>query len=237
MDPFDRDTLIEMGGGLTVAFGGQIFHDLRSYYEAVEVALGSLERDLRKGFEQRRSEFSPEIQQYIERYKWNPRWDATFPHQLRVSVIVSISSAVEAYLKHLCDDVKEIVRAPISSEDIRGGSTKRAQTFLRAFGGLERPTDSTWNQLHQAAELRNLLVHSGGVLEAVRDLGRVRKLSQAMPGISIDEELGIAIERELCLHYLDLAEHLHDETRGEIQALCSRLKFFEEKNRKDVGKS
>lgn len=226
MEPFDRAFLIKIGGGLTVTLGGQLFYDLRSYYEVMEASLGSLEKNLTKDLKRKSSKFSPQIQEYIEKYKWNPRWDILFQQQFRVSIIISTISVFESYLSGLCGDVKEIVRAPISFDDIKGGSTKRAQKFLEVFGRLERPTESTWKQIHQAIEMRNLLVHSGGELDSVPDLKRVQKLAESMPGLDFDEELGVIINRELCDHYLYLVEKFHNEAKEGMEELCSRYKIF-----------
>jgi hypothetical protein len=54
----DRDFLLRIGGGGAVAVGGQAFHDLRCYYEAMEVHLATSETDRATHLERNWAPFS-----------------------------------------------------------------------------------------------------------------------------------------------------------------------------------
>jgi hypothetical protein len=210
---FGRDFLLNIGGGVAVAVGGQAFHDLRCYYEAMEAHLAAhLERNIGR--------FSPTLREHIE-------WEHLFPSLLRESVVVSIMSTLEYYLNNICDDVRTILREPLSHRDLRGGCTQRAQIFLVKVGRLQRPGETTWQRIHDAQRLRNLLVHNGGVLEAASDQNDVQRLAEKLPGLAYDEEKGFTIQGTLCLYYLDLVDEVHREFSIELQEVCNRIQRFE----------
>ncbi len=227
MKIFDRNDLLNFGGGLTIAFGANIFHDQRCYYEMMETYLSTSNIDREAHIEKNIQNFTPVIREYVEKHKYNPRWEQLFPNILRTSFVVSIMSSFEHYLNNICSDIEIILRTPISHRFLKGGSIKRGEIFLTQVAKLNKPTLRIWKSLHEVQRLRNLLVHNGGILEASSDQNEVHNLEKKLPGLVYSEEEGFILHPSLCLHYLDLVEDFHGELEVELKEVCERIQKFE----------
>lgn len=153
------------------------------------------------------------------------QWQDIIGSQLRQSFVVSLISATEFHLGHLCKDTATIVQSPILHEDLKGNLLAQAQKFLVNFGRFSAPVERTWELVGDIYTLRNAIVHNASMIDGTRQKNRLVALIQRAPGISISGGF-LEIKREFCIYAHELAESFFQELQEQQVALCHRASKF-----------
>lgn len=152
-------------------------------------------------------------------------WQDIMGSHLRQSFVVSLISATEFHLGHLCRDTAAIVQSPISHDDLKGKLLAQARKFLFDFGKFSAPIERTWELIGDIYTLRNAIVHNASMVDGSRQPKRLVTLTRRAPGISISSNF-LEIKREFCIYTHDLVESFFKELHEQQVALCRRASKF-----------
>ena len=231
VERFNRDDLISSGGILIWGFASQTLHDLRAYYEVVETFLTSVQAERRQAMVDNMEILSPQIRQDVERSRYKERWDQLFPSELRTSLITSVMSFLEKHVNDVSEGLAKVQRTSVTHRDMRGSGIPRARIFLTRICRLSLPSNKQWDEVNELLQLRNMLVHNAGVLEAVSERRRVLELKKRLPGIAYTDDGGFELQRELCMYALDTSDRFVSALTGEVKRICTRTEAFAKKHK------
>jgi len=153
-------------------------------------------------------------------------WEDYFPSELRATVLVAIMSFFERYLNGVCAEVGMLVRTKISHKKLKGSALDRAKTFLLDLCALNGPRVELWDEMRQLQQLRNLLVHNGGVPDSEQEKKRAGALADAIAGV-VATEFGLDLETQALRHAFERVEAFMGELEAAASAMCEHVKRFE----------
>ena len=97
-------------------------------------------------------------------YDEEDRW-GQFKNILFNSFFAASFALFEHKLRNICERAQTAMGSPFSMEDIRSGPVlDRAKTYLTKLGVDFPAQDSDWQVIRYYAEIRNKLMHEGGLL-------------------------------------------------------------------------
>lgn len=141
-----------------------------------------------------------------------------FPYVLRTGFLVSCCSFLEAELMLLCKYLENRHNYSLSPKDLRDKGIVLYQTYLKKVVQTSFPDQSnSWNEIMFFNDIRNVIVHRGGVVEKDSIKARIEKsqymtvdhhnVVQLLPKFS---EHAVVVIREF---FEELFEHLDRNLR------------------------
>lgn len=126
-----------------------------------------------------------------------------FPNLLRSSFFVTIYSAVENELNRLCRALAK--KDGLDVEDLKGSGIQRACIFLTRVCRVDFPQHSDeWQLLRNFNQLRNVIVHNMGRMEAGNS--HLATLIKENSSLEIGNDEIIFLDRDFCPLVLDTAK-------------------------------
>jgi len=221
-----RAYLIEQGGSAVASNGPGSLNDLRLYYEAVEsfLAMSGEERQFR--LRVMREKLQQNVVESNIAEEARLIWEDYFPSELRASVLLSLMSFFERYLSGVCSEVAILLKTQISHRKLKGSAIDRSQIFLTDVCLLQGPQKKRWQSMRRLQQLRNILIHNGGMLETNQELAKAQALVGKMEG-AICHELGIDLEPEFIQYAFNEISQFMDDLSRALAQTCERVKKFD----------
>ena len=92
----------------------------------------------------------------------------------------------ESSLDQICKNIQTAENLKFSLSDMSGNGIKRAELYLRKVANVTLPFESdAWHTLHDFNKIRNILVHSGGIVN--KGNTELRKISKRYAGLKLPE--------------------------------------------------
>ena len=129
-------------------------------------------------------------------------YGSDFPHILRNSLFVYMFSKWEGALESFCKHIRKERKLKLGQKDLNGDVLERSKLYLEKVAGLRFPkTPKTIQSLRVLGFIRNLIVHSNGVMPDSYDAGRSRAivsyLKKTKTGCIIND-IGIHLDDAFC---------------------------------------
>jgi hypothetical protein len=150
-------------------------------------------------------------------------WNLTFASQFRYSLLATVITAAEVYAERVAANIftwlrdRSPSRTLIGPTRLREGVFERSRLWLEAFASFSQPTEECWSSLQDLRELRNCVVHTGGVVSRSRSAHVVRRLAEIVPGVHVDEYGQLILAKECSQHCVEVlgqfVESLIDQRR------------------------
>ena len=188
------------------------FNLYRTYLERIEPQVDELLQDWQVEFENAKKEIDDE---YLEMF-WGDK-SAEYQELLEIRSILlnSFFAASFALFEHLlartCERVRNSSGNPFTVRDMSGGSpTDRAKKYLETLGVEFPSSGSEWKEVTTLRDIRNNLMHNGGVLLPTGETTKYAK-EQNIAGPSkednpIEGSYHLDLTREFCERVLDSLE-------------------------------
>lgn len=111
------------------------------------------------------------------------------PSVLRSSVLVHVYSVFEYILNQLCELYRNKKELSLSMKDLKHDGIMRAKVYLKKVAEAAFDAEGQeWNQIVLINKIRNILVHSGGVLsQSHADFVAINQHVNARDALSISE--------------------------------------------------
>ncbi|OGQ78985.1 MAG: hypothetical protein A3F90_07035 [Deltaproteobacteria bacterium RIFCSPLOWO2_12_FULL_60_19] len=141
------------------------------------------------------------------------RFDSDFPKLLRYSIVTLLHTIVKTQLIRLAKYLKEEKKLSLRIKDFRGTPIEQAKLYFNKVVNLNVSGDRAWRELRDLAELRNIIVHRGGVRgadeEHQKTVGRLiekYKRDLRLLGSKDSPDSEVKVSPALCRRFLDTIE-------------------------------
>jgi hypothetical protein len=156
-------------------------------------------------------------------WAWNYpiHWEDIFEEQLRRSFLVSLTSFLENHLKTICWEVAIIKKINEDPRTWREKVYKKSRRLLQKI--CSKTKDREWKFVSNLYELRNVFVHFGGQIEALKNKERkinIYNFIKSQPYLSESHGF-IKLKKEFSFKALSMAENLIFYVHDEIVSLCN----------------
>ena len=138
---------------------------------------------------------------------------------LRLSYLASVMNAVAFRLDRLCDEVASIAR--LKKPEFREDVVSQIRKFLICQAGFTAPRGALWDDIINLYKMRNIVVHSQGVIPEKKKGRRFQQLPKHIPGLTLSSglvELDQDFAASLNRHVVSFFADLHNQQI----ALCER---------------
>lgn len=140
------------------------------------------------------------------------RYERDFPSKIRYSFLVLVFSTVEDRLKAFCDEISARHQFGLLEEDFRGTSAiERSALFLGKAAKLAFKERTGWPALKEFQKIRNCVVHANGKVHKGERGDIIRNIARHSPGLAVDAQGYLSIDRQYCTALVSTMERLFDE--------------------------
>ncbi len=173
----------------------------------------------------------------VESYGWDLHLNQSrYPSIHRSALVIAIYCYLEDRLNGLCETFSESVDSSIRLRDLNGRGIERAILYLSRVVGLEFDDIESMSFIKSANQLRNKLVHAGGVLakDSNDDLNRFVQQTNGLSGTPGEQvRIEASFIDEMIKKMNEFFDELDDSVQGFIQhATCGT----EDKNSESPSK-
>jgi hypothetical protein len=155
-----------------------------------------------------------------ERFGKRIQYEGIFPMILWKSLFLSIYFLLENSLDQICKNLKKANSYNLTLKDISGNGIFRSSLYLKKVCNITKPFETqTWTEINDFNKLRNVFVHSDGVLsKSATDTIKVcEKYEQIQLTEYDDDNLIINIESDFCKYSLTKIEKLINDVHNGMQ--------------------
>ena len=101
-----------------------------------------------------------------ERFGIAQNFESFFPYILWKSLLLSLYFQMEDALNQICENLRKSNNYELELKDINGNGIFKSSLYLKKVCGITNPfqTDN-WNKLIEFNKIRNMLVHTDGILK------------------------------------------------------------------------
>lgn len=188
--------------------------------------LSQLEDELQKELDKHPEEDGESIFSYYahEMYTFAER----HPSIHRESLLISIFNFLEHQLNKLCGILNIVLGNKFKLKDISGQGITRAYTYLTKVAGFDfNKLNGEWTSIKQINELRNRIVHAGGVLVNDTSNNLVKYVSSHTL-LKGSAGHSVLIQQGFIDYFLQELDSFFDKLQEEVQVFQKRnIKFVE----------
>lgn len=155
-----------------------------------------------------------------ERFGKRIQYEGIFPMILWKSLFLSTYFLLENSLDQICKNLKKSNSYNLALKDISGNGIFRSSLYLKKVCNITKPFETqTWTEINDLNKIRNIFVHSDGILpKSATDTIKVcEKYNQIQISIYDDDNLIIDIDSEFCKYSLTKIEKLLNEVHIGMQ--------------------
>lgn len=125
-----------------------------------------------------------------------------FPHLFHSSLCVSLVSLLEHEMRGYCQALQTALNIPLAISDLNGNWVERFHKYTRHLAGLEfELSESDWRDMGALVEMRNCIVHNGGVLDGFAKASVIREFASKNGSPAINHGR-LSFSRESTLHIM-----------------------------------
>jgi hypothetical protein len=182
---------------------------LRLIWEFVDSGIPKLEADENAYLDEVASQQGwGEGDYFTEKAELNSKFRHWVPTFAAYSVIILQHGVVETRLFALADHLGRKREMKLRVKDVAGKGIEQSALYLERVLGVPAKTDPAWRALVDLRDLRNLIVHRGGVPGA--DRKTADRLAQAYPGLievrKAELEEGLWVSMNACGQFQSTVE-------------------------------
>jgi len=162
---------------------------------------------------------SIDCNQHDEHYKTVLNFEYYYPSILWKSLLLSIYFQTERALDEICQNLKKSKNHELTLKDIHGNGIFRSSLYLKKVCGIKTPFQTeNWSKITDFNKVRNLLVHSDGILNNSNN--RLKVICDKYDGILMTEltkdEISITISEKYCSLMLENVQELFNKIYREM---------------------
>lgn len=159
-------------------------------------------------------------------YYYPVHWDEIFRFTIRGSVVVSLATLLETFLKRLCYQVALVAKSELSPANEKGSTLTRARRFLKKVGHFKKPASAAWEEIETFFKIRNVIVHERGFAEGSRYKEIIKSFCQKRGDIRLCHG-EIEIEPEFLEFTINQLIAFVEQLEDEFRLLCERTRKAE----------
>lgn len=151
---------------------------------------------------------------------WDLRsvFEGYMPNLQRRSALITLFSFLESELDRLCDRVRVQEKSTLQVTDIAAKGILRATTYLAKVGGLSTIRNcSHWTEIKNIQSIRNLIVHSGGMIPDQHDGRRSKIIAYVASTPLLSGTESVMIELGYLAHCLKTFKAFFGEIHAQMQ--------------------
>lgn len=167
-----------------------------------------------------------EAQDDFWQYHYPVHWDEIFRSTFRFSIVASLATFLETFMRRLCYRVALVTKSELSADNLERLSRKKARKFLETKGDFQKPIQPAWDEIDLFYKIRNVIVHNAGFIAKSTYKDDVEKFCQNRSDIRLRYEV-IEIDPEFIEFVINQLVELVDQLRKEFILLCERTRAFE----------
>src|SRR6266508_437799 len=151
-----------------------------------------------------------------------PLFAETFPPILHSSLIISTVILLEMEVKGYAEALRRVRNLNLGYNDLSGSLIERFRKYVTVIGGIQVPVKKFhWADIVAVFEIRNALVHNGGMLPAFPKANVIRSF-ESRHGTPICTQDRMKITAETSKTALDLASSFIDAIYEAVDATPER---------------
>lgn len=187
---------------------------IRAYLEEIETTMPEAKhRAIKRLSETTKQEKWDKESLLLETEILESRFDFDFPKLLRYSIVTLLHTVVESQLIRLANHLRNKKGLSLQAKDFRGTSIEQTKLYFNKVVNLNVSNDPAWGALRDLAELRDIIVHRGGIQGAdthhqktVERLVDKYKGELVLRGSKDSPDTEIEISPALCHRFLNTVE-------------------------------
>lgn len=187
---------------------------VRAYLEEIETIMPSAKhRAIKQLSETTKPEKWDTATFELETAILESNFDDHFPRLLRYSIVTLLHTVVETQMIRLANYLRRKQGLSLTVNDFRGTGIKRMKLYLNKVVSLNVADDPAWKKLCDLNDLRDIIVHRGGLQGSDKDQQKVVRrlikeynggLSLLGPAKSPDSEIEVSLD--FCRCFLNTIE-------------------------------
>lgn len=137
-----------------------------------------------------------------------------FPDHIRAYFLVSLYAYLEQELISICKTIAKRTDSPLRLNDIKGTGIFLAQKYLKKVARIEFPdkdADTEWREISKLNRIRNLIVHTGGIIEDESTAKEIREYVAHTAGLELENTTRLRISDIYLGHVLDVLKGFFDK--------------------------
>jgi hypothetical protein len=166
---------------------------------------------------------SSEHDDIIDSHGWELHLhQSRYPDIHRTALVVALFCVVEDQLNGLCQTIGESIDSKLSLQDMRGRGTERALTYLAKVAEFDLELVPSVSFVRSARQLRNLLVHEGGVLPVSKN-HKLNRFVRGQDGLRGDPGQRVRVSPCFIDELTARLADFFDQLDGQVQTFVGRV--------------
>jgi hypothetical protein len=161
-------------------------------------------------------------------WMWNYpiHWDEIFRSTFRFSIVVSLATFLETFMRRLCYRVALVTKSELSAAELEHFTLQDERKFLQAVGRFQKPIQPAWDEIGLFKKIRNVIVHNAGFTAKSKYKKAIETFCRNRSDIRLRYEV-IEIDPEFIEFMINQLVEFVDQLGKEFMLLCERTRALE----------